>query len=356
MTGRSDGPLLELDESTAAARPHYLMKKRVFSPFSMLIQARMDFAPDSTFLAVAGDRKKVQILDLEGEEIATRRYGGSLLDLVVTGDGEVRVYASQAVFRFRPNVEGTVPEWAGRPELTRVYLEPAGTALALTENGEVLRLTGERTPERLLHMCDPQVMDLCTIDGGVAVIMKTGDVVVMSEDGQQLGTSGPWPVGPRIVAASDLGFLVSVKKMLLLLSPQGDELWRKHLNSPVRLGLALPGAFLVLDESGGANSVTANGTIRRAFSTRATLIEPYVDCGEGPGFLTAEGNLLTAVNPNGTPRWRYRTPDEITFVRASPDGRFAGVLAGLDVYVFPIVKEAVEGASTATRYLEFSDG
>ncbi|MHC4470221.1 MAG: WD40 repeat domain-containing protein [Planctomycetota bacterium] len=357
VTGASESPLLELEEAQAGTRPYYLLKKRVYSPFSMLIQSRLDFAPDGSFVAVAGDRKKVQVLDLEGDEIAKRRYGGSLLDLQVTPEGHVRVFATQAVFRFDPQNDGSIPEWAGQPELTRVTQEPGGSTVALTESGEVLRLTGGAVPERLFHLRDPLVEDLAVAGGSVSVALKSGQVMVLSEDGKQLGASGPWPAGPQLVAASELGFLVAVKKLLLLLSLEGEELWRKHLSSPVTLGLALPGAFLVLDEAGNAQSVTAGGMVRRAFVSRATQVVPFADGGEGPGFLLVEGNLLTAVHPDGSPRWRFRTPDEITYIRASADGLLAAALAGLDLYVFPLIREAEgEGGGDAVRYLEFADG
>jgi hypothetical protein len=276
VSGSAEAPLLELEDSPAAARPYYLLKKRVYSPFSMMIQSRIDFAPDCSFMAIAGDRKKVQVIDLEGEEIATRRYGGSLIDLHVTPDGEVRVFATQAVFRFRPCEEGTRPEWAGHPELTRVCPRPDGTVVALTESGEVVKLRGSGPPERLFHLRDPLVDDIAVAGDAIAVAMKSGDILVMSADGEQLGGAGPWPAGPVIVAASDLGFLVAVKKLLTLLSPDGVELWRKHLSSPVVHGVSVPGAFLVEDESGTAHSVTASGMApgssrcRASFSPRST--------------------------------------------------------------------------------------
>jgi hypothetical protein len=164
---------------------------------------------------------------------------------------------------------------------------------------------------------------------------------------------------PDLLAANDgVGFLLALKKLLILIGPDGEERWRHHLPAPARSGVAVPGAFLVVDDSGAAHIVTPTGVIRHAFAAGDSTIVPFHDAGEGPGFLLKRGNLVTSVGPGGQPRWRFRTPDEISFVRPSPDGRFAGAFAAHDLYVFPLLSEdrADRESPDAHRYLEFADG
>ena len=357
---RGEGPLLELTEPSPATRPQYRLRKQVFSPYSLVLRTRLDFAPDSSFVAIGGDRRKVQVLDLDGEVIATRRYGGTLLDLKVTESGDVRVFASQSVFRFRADEDGSIPEWVGVADLARVVVRPDASALGLTEDGFVVGFRAERgNGERLFPAPDPDVSGFLACDDAVAISRKSGLARVLDLDGVPRGECGPWSLEPAMLAAQDgIGFLLAVKKLLVLIGADGEERWRHHLPSPARSGLAVPGAFLVVDEAGTAHVVTATGVIRPAFAVGEAAVTPFADAGEGPGFLLAAGNLLTKVRPNGEPAFRFRTPDPISFVRPSPDGLYAGAFAGVDLYVFPLVADAKEqeAADGAHRYLEITDG
>jgi len=360
LTMRGEGPLLELTEEAPAARPQYRLKRRVFSPYSMVVRTRLDFAPDSSFVAVGGDRRKVQALDLDGNVLATRRYGGTLLDLKVTPEGDIRVFASQSVFRFRPEEDGSIPEWVGASDLSQVLVRDDGGALGLTDDGFVVGFAPERgNGQRLFPAPDPDTHGLLACDDAIALARKSGLIRVLDLKGEPLGESGPWAAEPAMIAAQDgIGFLAAVRKLLVLIGPDGEERWRKHLPAPARSGLAVPGAFLVIDDTGTAHVVTATGVIRPAFSVGAAKIIPYPDAGEGPGFILSSDCMLTKVRPNGAPTFRFRTPAAITFARPSSDGLYVGVFAGVDLYVFPLVEgaEELEEADAAHRYLEFRDG
>jgi hypothetical protein len=357
---RGEGPLLELSENPPAARSQYRLKKTVFSPYSMILRTRLSFSRDSSCLAVAGDRRKVQVLDLDGEQLATRRYGGTLLDVKITPEGDVRVFASQSVFRFRVDEDGSIPEWIGVADLSHVCIAEDGSAVGLTDDGFIVGFKAERgNGERLFPIPHPDVNGFLPCDDGFAVSRKAGVVAVYDREGIALGECGPFSAKPELVAAQDgVGILLSVRKLLILMGPDGEERWRHHLPAPARSGVAVPGAFLVIDEAGTAHIVTPTGIIRPAFAAGNSKIVSYPDAGEGPGFLLTAGNLVTAVGPAGQPRWRFRTPDEISFVRPSPDGRFAGAFAGHDLYVFPLLSEdrADQDSPDAHRYLEFADG
>jgi hypothetical protein len=327
----------------------------------MVLSTRLDFAPDSAWVVVGGDRRRVQAMDLDGNVIATRRYGGTLLDLKVTPDGDVRVFASQSVFRFRPEEDGSVPEWVGVSDLGRVLVKADGSALGLTDDGFIVGFAADRgNGQRLFPLPDPDSRGLLAADDAVAVSRRSGLVRILDLDGLARGESGPWTAEPLMLAAADgLGFLISIRKLLVLIGADGEERWRHHLPAPAREGLTVPGAFLVIDEAGTAHVVTSTGVIRPAFSAGDAKIVAYPDAGEGPGFLLNSETLLTKVTPGGEPSFRFRTPDPISFVRPSPDGLYAGVFAGVELYVFPLVagaEEREDAADPAHRYLELADG
>jgi len=357
---RGEGPLLELTENAPAARAQYRLCKRVFSPYSMVLRTCLSFAPDSAFLVIGGDRRKVQVLDLDGNVIATRRYGGTLLDLTVTGDGDVRVFASQSVFRFRSDEDGSIPEWVGVSDLSQVIVRPDGGALGLTDDGFIVAFSPERgNGRRLFPVSDPDTRGILTCDDAIALSHRSGLIRVLDLEGNPRGEWGPWAAEPDLIAAQDgVGFLMAIRKLLILIGSDGEERWRHHLPASARTGLAVPGAFVVIDETGTAHVVTASGVIRPAFSVGSARVTAYPDAGEGPGFLLTSDCMLTRVRPNGEPAFRFRTPDTISFVRSSPDGLYAGVFSGVDLYVFPLIEDAdeLDGADTAHRYLEIRDG
>jgi len=360
LSVRGEGPMLELGEDAPAARPQYRLKRTVFSPYSMVLRPRLDFAPDASFVAIGGDRRKVQTLDLSGEVKSTRRYGGTLLDLRVTDEGDVRVFATQSVFRFRPDEDGSIPEWVGLSDLASVLVKPDASALGLTDDGFLVGFSAERgNGQRLFAVPDPDTNGFLAADDAVATASKSGRVRVLDLSGEIRGEAGPFPVEPMLLAARDgVGFLFAVKKLLFLLGTDGAECWRHHLPAPARTGVSLPGTFFVVDETGMAHVVTPTGVIRPAFHTGNGQVVAFSDAGEGPGFLLAEDRMISRVRPNGDVAFRFRTPDEITCVRPSPDGRFAGVFSGVELYVFPLVGGAREpdDASDTHRYLEIQDG
>jgi hypothetical protein len=249
--------------------------------------------------------------------------------------------------------------WGESVELSRVSLTGAETAVALTEDAEVVRFSpAERHPERLFHLESPEVADFIATARGVAFVVRSNEVVVQDFTGEIRGVSGPWPVRPRFLAAGDLGFLLGVEKLVLLVDQDGRELWRRHLPAPARAGRALPGTFLVHDQAGTVHAVTPAGAIHPAFRTGAARVEPFPDAGEGPGFILVEGGLLTAVHPNGATRWRYRTRESVTCTAASPDGRWLAVMAGVELIVLPLVRPTALPAESVERtsFLEFADG
>ncbi|MEN8148764.1 MAG: hypothetical protein ABFS86_03005 [Planctomycetota bacterium] len=360
LSTRGEGPMLELGDEAPATRPWYRLKKTVFSPYSLAFRPHLAFAPDASFVAVGGDQRKVQTLDLDGNVTATRRYGGTLLDLRVTEDGDVRVFATQSVFRFRPDEDGSVPEWVGLSDLTNVRVRDDASALGLTDDGFLIGFTADRgNGQRLFPFPEPDASSFLSADDAVLTAAKSGHVRVIDLSGTVRGESGPWSVQPLLLAARDgIGFLFAAKKLVILMGADGEERWRHHLPAPARSGMALPGTFFVTDEAGMAHVVTPSGVIRPAFHTGASEVVAFADAGQGPGFLLAEDRMLTRVRPNGETAFRFRTPDEISFVRPSADGRYAGVFAGTDLYVFPLVDDAREDEDAAGthRYLEIPDG
>ncbi len=355
----TDAPFLELHESRSDRRRPYLFRRRVFSPFSLLIKPRLDFAPDGSFLAVAGDRKKVQVLDLEGEETAARRYGGSLLDLEVTADRHVRVFATASVFRFDPSEEGSHPEWTGRTDLCRVCRRPGEGVLAMTEDGEILAFpAGEGPVRRLFTLSGPDHADLGAAGDRIVVTRKSGRAEVYDADGNLRGRTDAWGLVPRLLGVSPEGFLLGVGKLLLCLTPDGEEAWRHHFERPFRDGFPVPGAFVITDDEGTVHSVTAGGITRPAFSVGEGRLFPFPPGAPEPGFVLVDGGLLAALRLDGSPRWRFRTPEDITFVRPAPGGRHLGVVAGVELFVFPLCPAPGPEPTPVGRvgYLEFGNG
>jgi hypothetical protein len=360
ISDQESAPLIELGEGAAsAANPRPVFTKQVFSPFSMLMQARAEFSPDSSSLVIAGDRQRVQVFDLEGTEIARRRFGGSLLALSPGDDGNVRVFATRSVFTFHPDVPGTRMEWAEPVEIERVIPTGTDSAIALTDDAEVVSFTEVgKPPARLFFLKSPDCADIAAVGTTVAALMKDCEVVIYDYSGQVIGRSGPWPVRPRLLASGESGYLVGVEKLILLLGHDGEERWRTHLPAGSRAGECLPGTFIVVDAAGGVHAVTRQGTVHPVFNAPGARVVPFIDAGEGPGFLLVEGGLLTAVHPDGTARWRYRARDDIACIRPAPDGRHLAVMAGIDLHLFPLVGEMSTPAVNVgrTNYLEFADG
>jgi hypothetical protein len=353
-------PLLEMDESSeGCSNPRPLFSMRVFSPFSLLMQARATFANDSASLVIAGDRQRVQVLDLEGNEIARRNFGGSLLRLAATPDGAIRVFASKSVFTFTTRTHGTRMEWGEAVDIQRVTVTGPDTAVVLTDDAEVVRFRDPGDPpEKLFYLESPDVADFTAAGPGVAAVMNNSEVLVYRMSGEVAGRSGPWPMRPRFLAAGMAGYLVGIEKLILLLDHDGVEQWRQHLPAAARTGHVLPATFLVKDEAGTVHAVTFGGSVHQAFSAGAARVEPFPDGGEGPGFILIDGGLLTAADPDGRPRWRYRMKDDVTCMAASPDGRLLAVMAGIDLHVLPLVKPTTVPAVNVERtsFLEFADG
>ncbi len=353
-------PLLEMDDSgPGCSNPRPLFTRRVFSPFSLLMQARAAFAPDSASLAIAGDRQRVQVLGLSGKELARRQFAGSLHRLMVTANGSVRVFSSKSVFSFDTHAPGTRVEWGETDRLEHVAVNGPDTAMALTENAEVIKFHPPGRPaEKLFYLETPEIADFTSAGPGVAAILKNSEIVVYRLSGEIAGRSGPWPVRPRFLACGDPGYLVGIEKLILLLDHDGVERWRHHLPAPARSGHLLPGTFAVRDQAGTVHVLTFGGSIHQAFMAGNARIEPFADAGEGPGFLLIDGGLLTATHPDGHPRWRYRVKDDVTTVATSQDGRLVAIMAGIDLYVFPLVKASTVPPANVKRmtYLEFADG
>lgn len=348
---------IEMETPPPAARTPWRMKKRVFSPHSLVVKSRVAFAPDSSFLAVAGDRRRVEVFDLDGRELGLRRYGGSLLELEATANDEVRVYATRSVFRFRPGEDGSVPEWVGDGDLGHLARRPDGSALGLTENGEVLRFpAGGGRAERLFSLAVLDAASFAAVGDAIAVTTKRGLFTVFDIAGKPLGSTGPFPAAPRILAVSELGCLYAVGKLLALAAPDGTEKFRVYVESPIERAAAVPGAFLAVDAAGDAYSVTGAGLLRKAFRAGTGAITPFPDAGDGPGFVVLDGPLFSAVAPDGTPRLRFRAPADFQCAAASPDGRFAAGVAGTDLFVFPLAVGDPGEPATAAEYLEFADG
>ena len=87
-------------------------------------------------------------------------------------------------------------------------------------------------------------------------------------------------------------------------------------------------------------------------------LEPFADPDGGPGLLIADDNLLSAVWPDGSPRWRFRAAEPFTCLAAAADGRHVAAFAGCDLFVFPVLQDRADGelASDPAHYLEFADG
>jgi hypothetical protein len=126
----------------------------------------------------------------------------------------------------------------------------------------------------------------------------------------------------------------------------------------MRSGVAVPGSFVCMDEQGMVFVVTPGGVVREVFRAKPGLLVPFPDGGEGPGFLLADGPQLSAVHPDGRARWRFRAGDDIACVTPSPDGKFAALVAGINLLILPLVGEALaaERHAERTSYLEFADG
>ena len=360
VTDGQGAPLLELgDRLTTGGGPRPIVKRQVFSPHSMLLQARLAFSPDGRRLALSGDRQRIQVMDVEGRDLARRRFTGSLLDLAMNADGEVRVFSSKGVFTFRPGTDGATTEWAEPVDLAKVVLTGHDTATGVTDDGEVVRfLPPGRAPERPFFIDSPYIGDLAAAPGSVAASLRSGEVVIHADAGAEIGRSGPWPVTPRILAASDLGYLLSVEKLLLLIGVDGAERWRQPLETRMKTGVAVPGSFVAMDEAGTVFVVTGGGVVRETFRAKPGILVPFPDGGEGPGFLLADGPQLTAVHPDGRARWRFRAGDDISCTKASPDGRFVALVAGIELIILPLVGKAMaaERHAERTSYLEFADG
>jgi hypothetical protein len=241
-----------------------------------------------------------------------------------------------------------------------VTVNPDASAIGMTDDGHLVGFRPERgNGERLFALPDPDTSTFLPVDDAFAVARKSGLVRVLGPDGRVRGESGPWPVEPLLLAGqSGTGFLIGVKKLLVLLGPDGQERWRHHLPAPVREGMTLPGTFLVVDETGATHVVTPAGVIRAAFHVGGASVTPCPDGGEGPGFLLTEERMLSRARPDGQVDFRFRTPDDISFVRTSADGRYAGVFAGVELYVFPLVEDAreLDDAPDTHRFLEIFDG
>jgi hypothetical protein len=360
LSDRSSSPLLELSgpgrESVSGS---YLFRRRIFSPYLILMPPRVEIASDSSFVAVAGGGGRTVVFELDGQQIDERRFAGSLLDLYASPSGLLRVITTKSILTFRPG-EGTATECEEVPtELYQVSRAPEGPTFALSEDGDIYRIEeGSAGAEHLYSLPPEHTAAVLATSESIAVALKTGDILLHSHSGEVIGRSGPWPGRPRILAAGTQGLLIGVGKLLVFLRPDGTEGWRYHLATPPRYGVAVPGAFLVVDEPGAAFSATVSGVVRRTFSVGKGRVTPYPDAGEGPGFLKAEGNLLSAVHPDGRPRWRCRLEDEVSYARASDDGRLAGVIAGLDLYLFALAQGVGAGRdlAEASRFLEFTDG
>jgi len=245
-----------------------------------------------------------------------------------------------------------VPEWTGRSELASASSDGPDLAVGVTENSEFIEFGVEGGARSLFHLSDPGLSRFVLSEERIVVSMKGGELLVYTMDGEVVSVSGPWPAAPTILAASDAGILVSIRKLLLLLTCDGREIWRRHLETEIAQGQALPGAFVIVDTEGGVHSVTVNGNLRRIFSTGGGTLHAFGDGGDGPGFLVVNHDLLTAVHPGGQPRWRFRAPKEILLVQCSADGHIAGIFTDIDLYLFPLTETAAPASAVAPEYLE----
>lgn len=358
LAGEGESRFLEMTSAPAATRRPWILREKVFSPYSLVVRPRIALARDGRYAAVAGDRQRVLVVTDDGDTAAVRRYAGSLLAVRVLADGDVRVFASRSIFRFHPGDDESTPEWVAEGDLAHVAIEPEGSAIGLTEAGEVIALPRERgAAKRLFGLPGPDIAGLAAAGESMAVTRKSGRVEIWSRAGEGLATCGPFPVTPRLLAASEDGYLVGVAKLAILYATDGEEKHRFELPTPVDRAVALPGAYLVVDDSGEAHIGTVTGAFRPVFHAGKGAVVPCPDIGEGPGFVISDGSLIQSVRPDGSPRWRFRAPEEFCCAAASADGRRVAAVAGTELFLFPSGEGAgeVEGGAPS-EFLEFADG